>query len=75
VTNSASVYVVDTSRGSIVYETTHRDVDVSSPVEVLLVENWLVYAFRSRVGDLAGAQHLVSLEMYESDAGQSKLKR
>lgn len=74
-TNTSSVYVVDTSRGSIVYETTHRDVDVRSPVEILLVENWLVYTFKSRVGPLPAAQQLVSVELYESNEGKSKLKR
>lgn len=65
---------MDTITGSTVFKATHEDIHVHTSVEVLLVENWLVYTYKGAVGDLPGGQMVVSVELYEAEEGK-KLKR
>ncbi|GAB7331412.1 hypothetical protein MBLNU13_g02834t1 [Cladosporium sp. NU13] len=66
-TKSASVYVLDTVSGAIIYSNTHKNVDLSAPVASTLSENWFAYSFtaESSVSSPKGHQ-LVSGELFES---------
>lgn len=64
---SASVYVLDTVSGAIIYSNTHKDVDLSAPIASTLSENWFAYSFTVESSDISPKGHqLVSGELYES---------
>ena len=64
---SASVYVLDTVSGAIIYSNTHRNVDLSAPVASTLSENWFAYSFTAESSDSSPKGHqLVSGELFES---------
>jgi len=64
---SASVYVMDTVSGAIIYSNTHKNVDLSAPIASTLSENWFAYSFTVEASDISPKGHqLVSGELYES---------
>ncbi|KAM0708343.1 hypothetical protein Q7P35_004994 [Cladosporium inversicolor] len=64
---SASVYVLDTVSGAIVYSNKHRDVDLSAPIASTLSENWFAYSFTAESSASSPKGHqLVSGELFES---------
>lgn len=64
---SASVYVLDTVSGAIIYSNTHKNVDLSAPIASTLSENWFAYSFTAESGDFSPKGHqLVSGELFES---------
>lgn len=64
---TATISVLDSVSGSIIYTTTHEDVDVTMPLPAAISENWFVYSFTSSKA-LAGSKghQLVVGEMFES---------
>jgi hypothetical protein len=64
---SASVYVLDTVSGAIIYSNTHKDVDLSAPIASTLSENWFAYSFTAESSASSPKGHqLVSGELFES---------
>jgi hypothetical protein len=64
---SASVYVLDTVSGAIIYSNTHSNVDLSAPVASTLSENWFAYSFTAESSESSPKGHqLVSGELFES---------
>ncbi|KAM0718605.1 hypothetical protein Q7P37_005675 [Cladosporium fusiforme] len=64
---SASVYVLDTVSGAIIYSNTHKNVDLSAPIASTLSENWFAYSFTAESSDFSPKGHqLVSGELFES---------
>ena len=69
--DTASVYLLDSVSGAILYTATHHSVDKSKPIVSLLCENWFVYTFfasensASDVPTPKGYQIVVT-ELYES---------
>lgn len=67
----ASVYLLDSVSGAVLYSATHTSVDKSKKIVALLCENWFVYSFyadedlSSDVPTAKGYQ-LVVTELYES---------
>ena len=68
---TASVYLLDSVSGAVLYSATHTSVDKSKKIVALLCENWFVYSFyadedvSSDVPTAKGYQ-LVVTELYES---------
>lgn len=66
-TKSASVYVLDTVSGAIIYSNTHKNVDLSAPIASTLSENWFAYSFTAESSASSPKGHqLVSGELFES---------
>jgi hypothetical protein len=64
---SASVYVLDTVSGAVIYSNTHKDVDLSAPIASTLSENWFAYSFTAESSASSPKGHqLVSGELFES---------
>ena len=63
--SSASVYIIDSVTGSLVWSASHNgQVAKADTVYVALTENWLVYAFADNSSE--GLQTtIVSVELYE----------
>jgi ER membrane protein complex subunit 1 len=71
--STASLYVIDTVSGDIVYSISHEGVDTSQPITSALTENWFAYSLWADVLPTTealpaskGYQIFIS-EMYESD--------
>ncbi|QIW94756.1 hypothetical protein AMS68_000274 [Peltaster fructicola] len=62
---SIAVHIIDTISGSILYASTHNNVDLSQAVTSYLTENWFAYSFTAHSTDVKG-HFLVSGELYES---------
>ena len=64
---SASIYVLDTVSGAIIYSNTHKNVDLSAPIASTLSENWFAYSFTAESSASSPKGHqLVSGELFES---------
>lgn len=64
---SASIYVLDTVSGAVIYSNTHKNVDLSEPIASTLSENWFAYSFTAEASDSSPKGHqLVSGELFES---------
>jgi len=64
---SASVYVLDTVSGAIVYSNTHKDIDLSSPIASTLSENWFAYSYTAASSASSPkGHHLIVGELFES---------
>ena len=73
-----SVYLVDGSKGSIIYHATVTSTKGACKVEAELTENWLVYGYYDE--DIAGnhqtkGYRIVSVEMYEGKGINEKTQR
>lgn len=72
--NTASVYLLDSVSGVILYTAQHTSIDMSSPFVSVLCENWFVYTFYADVGSTDDAAssgktkgyQIVVTELYES---------
>lgn len=71
--DTASVYLLDSVSGAILYTATHHSVDKSKPIVSLLCENWFVYTFfagedSNSVSDVPAPKgyQIVVTELYES---------
>lgn len=69
--STASVYLLDSVSGTILYSTIHTGVDTTKPFASTMSENWIVYSYYgdgSLVGN-GGAKgyHLVVGELFESE--------
>lgn len=72
-TKSASVYVLDTVSGAIIYSNTHKNIDLSSPIASTLSENWFAYSFTAETSEFSPKGHqLVSGELFESLSPNSR---
>ncbi|KAJ9103363.1 hypothetical protein QFC19_004462 [Naganishia cerealis] len=65
--NQASVNIVDSVSGSIVYQTLIENVDTGKGVPVILAENWMVFTYteKSPTGKSGSGYRLVSVELFE----------
>ncbi|GAB7354469.1 hypothetical protein MBLNU459_g4947t2 [Dothideomycetes sp. NU459] len=64
---TATVSVIDTVSGSIIYTAKHEDVDVTMPFPSAMSENWFVYSFTSEKALTGSKGHqFVVGEMFES---------
>ncbi|KAJ9115119.1 hypothetical protein QFC22_005449 [Naganishia vaughanmartiniae] len=65
--NQASVNVIDSVSGSIVYQTLIENVDTGKGIPVVLAENWLVFTYteKSPAGKGGSGSRLVSVELFE----------
>lgn len=63
----ATISIIDTVSGSIIFTATHEDVDVTLPIASTISENWFAYSFASATA-ITGAKgyQIVVSEMYES---------
>lgn len=70
--STASVHLIDSVSGAVLYSTTHTGVDTSKSIVSTVAENWIVYAYYGGddaiLGDAAArGYHLVVSELFESD--------
>jgi hypothetical protein len=65
--SAASVYVVDSTSGAIVYESHLDGIDTDAAVRLELTENWLVYSYAEKAisGKASRGHRLVSVELFE----------
>jgi hypothetical protein len=64
---SASVYILDTVSGAIIYSNTHKNVDLGASIAATLSENWFAYSFTAESSEFSPKGHqLVSGELFES---------
>lgn len=73
----ASVNVVDSVSGSIIYQTLIENVDVAQGIPVAMAENWLTFAYTENASPEKGAAgyRLVSVELFEGDKEDDKQNR
>jgi hypothetical protein len=62
-----TIYVVDSTSGAVVHETTLPGIDPKVEIQVKLAENWLVHAYaeKEEPGKTSRGQRLVSTELFE----------
>lgn len=75
---TASVSLIDTISGSVVFSARHNDVDLGMPIASTLSENWFAYSLTIHSSDVASKGYqLVIGELFESslpdDRGMSAL--
>lgn len=65
--NQASVVILDSVSGSIVYQTLIENVDIGKGIPVVLAENWMVFTYteKSPTGKGGSGSRLVSVELFE----------
>lgn len=73
----ASVNVVDSVSGTIIYQTLIDNVDVSRGVPLVLAENWLTYAYTENASIKKGTagHRLVSVEFFEGEKEDDRRNR
>ncbi len=73
--STASFYLLDSISGTLLYSTTHSNVDTAQPITATLSENWFAYSFfaspsastsESALPEAQGYQLLIA-ELYESE--------
>lgn len=73
--STLKVRVMDSVKGSVLYETTHDDVDTdTNQVHVIQAENWFVYHFWSNDSRAKGYQTAV-LELFEGKHENERVER
>ncbi|TID23736.1 DUF1620-domain-containing protein [Venturia nashicola] len=67
-TSVASVYLLDSVSGNVLYEASHTGVDTTRPIASIVSENWLSYSFTAKSGAASPARgyHLVMAALMES---------
>lgn len=70
--STASVHLLDSVSGAVLYSTTHAGVDTSKSIVSTVAENWMVYTYYGGDGAVLGdtaarGYHLVVSELFESD--------
>lgn len=70
--STASVHLLDSVSGAVLYSTTHAGVDTSKSIVSTVAENWIVYTYYGGDGAVLGdaaarGYHLVVSELFESD--------
>ncbi|CCM05286.1 uncharacterized protein FIBRA_07498 [Fibroporia radiculosa] len=77
-TSRCSIYLVDGSKGTIVYHAVLPSADSKCDVNVVLAENWLVYHYfdseATGVNEAKG-HRIVSVELYEGGGVDDKTRR
>ena len=71
---TASVYVLDTLTGGILFSNVHTNIDLDAPISAVMSENWFAYSFTSSPSTSSSStsqeqtkgHHLVVGEMFES---------
>lgn len=72
----ASVNVVDSVSGSIIYQTLMDNVDISHGVPIALAENWLTFAYTETATEKGAVGYrLVSVELFEGEKENDKQNR
>ncbi|KAF2757732.1 DUF1620-domain-containing protein [Pseudovirgaria hyperparasitica] len=67
ITSTASVYLLDSVSGNVLYSASHRDVDTTRFIASTVSENWLAYSFTSASSSVGSRGHqLVIAELFES---------
>ncbi|KAF9388638.1 hypothetical protein BGX21_000273 [Mortierella sp. AD011] len=71
-----TIYLVDTVKGSILYQATHENVGLSQPILATQYENNVVYTFWSEgeTSTSAKGYQAVALELYESKTRNQRTK-
>jgi len=73
--STASIYLLDTITGLVLFTTTHSGVDTSAPIPMTFAENWFAYSLfsdpslpsaNSSTAPLPKAHQLIITELYES---------
>lgn len=75
--STASVHLLDSVSGTVLYSTTHTGVDTSKSIVSTVAENWIVYAYYGGddavLGEAAArGYHLVVSELFESDVNNDR---
>jgi ER membrane protein complex subunit 1 len=67
-TDSFTIDLLDSITGTILYSTTHHNVDTESPIPSVISENWFTYSFFSNENPTSPSKshQLVVVELYES---------
>lgn len=70
--STASVHLLDSVSGTVLYSTTHNGVDTSKPIVSTVSENWIVYSYYGGDDNVLGeaaarGYHLVVSELFESE--------
>lgn len=70
--STASIHLIDSVSGAVLYTTTHNGVDTSKPIISTIAENWIVYSYYGGDDDVLGetaakGYHLIVSELFESD--------
>ena len=73
----ASVNVVDSVSGTVIYETLIENVDISRGVPLALAENWLTFAYTENASLENGTagHRLVSVEFFEGEKEDDRRNR
>ena len=76
-TGQATVNVVDSVSGTIIYQTLIENVDTSRGVPLILAENWLTFAYTENASLEKGTagHRLVSLEFFEGEKEDDRRDR
>ncbi|KAN0065514.1 hypothetical protein ACQY0O_001351 [Thecaphora frezii] len=69
-TGSAHIYLLDTITGSILFEATLPEVELSRGVQASFVENWIVYTYAVRTPNEGLQTRMVSVELYEQPGAE-----
>lgn len=73
--STASIYLLDTITGQVLFSTTHSGVDTGMPIPITFAENWFAYSIfsdptlpsaNSSTSPLPKAHQLIITELYES---------
>lgn len=65
---SASVCIVDTVKGSVIYSAKLSGVDTDEGIHATFSENWLVFEYAANLPDAGRQYRAVSVELYERDS-------
>jgi ER membrane protein complex subunit 1 len=71
---TCGIYLVDTTKGSVVYRASVPSSSGSCAVKATLSENWLVYHYYEKDAEATGYR-MVSVELYEGEKADDKTKR
>ncbi|KAL7412117.1 hypothetical protein BDY24DRAFT_393298 [Mrakia frigida] len=76
-TSQGTVYLVDGTRGTIVYQVSHANLDTSAGIELSLLENWLVYRYRAEglvaTAGVSTGNRVVTVELFERGVAADKI--
>ncbi|KAL7412129.1 hypothetical protein BDY24DRAFT_370932 [Mrakia frigida] len=76
-TSQGTIYLVDGTRGTIVYQVSHANLDTSAGIELSLLENWLVYRYRAEglvaTAGVSTGNRVVTVELFERGVAADKI--
>ena len=69
-----NIYLIDKVKGSILYQYKHKDVGKMQPINIVQVENTVLYSFWNENESTKGYQ-VVVYDLYESEKKDERIDR